>query len=190
MYVLFNGRIPLTLINLSHAVTPAWIFGPFAPGFEHLIPKPDYKAFSTDGYIYALLRPDNEHFPSSEGYTDVRDLARAHIAALNPISTVAGRKRIAVVSPYPSDYRDALKYLADERPELLDRLANPSKAPLWPSFKLDVDRTPVEDVLGIKKDSYKTWRETILDTIDVLVNLENGWRSKGFEVAVPEESPL
>lgn len=171
-------------------MTPPWIFGPFAPGFENIIPKPDYKAFSTDGYIYALLRAENEHYPSSEGFVDVRDLARAHIAALNPISSVAGHKRLAIVSPYPSDYRDAIKYLADERPELRDRLADPSKAPIFASFKLDVDLTPIENVLGIKKDSYKTWRETVLDTVDNLISFEKGWRNKGFEVAVPLETPL
>lgn len=95
-----------------------------------------------------------------------------------------------ITSPYESDYREAIKYIAEERPELKDRLADPSKAPTWPLYKLELDLKKVEDVVGVDVDSYKTWKETILDAVDSLIALEDYWKSNGFNVEVPKEPPV
>ncbi|KAJ7274200.1 hypothetical protein C8J57DRAFT_1178328 [Mycena rebaudengoi] len=168
---------------------PPWIFGPLAPGFEHILPEPDYVSFSTNGFIYQLLRADNVNYHYSPGVLDVRDVARVHIAALNPV-TADHPRRVPIVSPYPADFRDAIKYISEERPELRGRLADPSKVPIWPSYKLDVDLTPVDKAFGIKLNSYKTWKETILDAVDRFIEMENHWISKGFEVEVPTAPPM
>ncbi|KAJ7701490.1 hypothetical protein B0H17DRAFT_1195274 [Mycena rosella] len=168
---------------------PPWIFGPLAPGFEHIVPEPDFAALSTDGFVYQLLRPDNVNYHYSPGVLDVRDVARIHIAGLTPL-TRDHPKRVPVVSPYPADFRDAIKYISDARPELRERLADPSKVPVWPSYKLDVDLVPVEKAFGISLGSYKTWKETILDTIDRFIELESYWKSKGLEVEVPAAPPM
>jgi len=168
---------------------PPWIFGPFAPGFEHIVPEPDFAAFSTDGFVYQLLRADNVNYHYSPGVLDVRDVARIHIAGLNPL-TPDHPKRVPIVSPYPADFRDAIKYISDERPELRARLADPSKVPVWPAYKLDVDLVPVEKAFGIKLDSYKTWKETILDSIDRFIDIENQWKSKGLKFEVPTAPPM
>ncbi|KAJ7940759.1 hypothetical protein B0H13DRAFT_1849928 [Mycena leptocephala] len=57
---------------------PPWIFGPFAPGFEHIVPEPDFAAFSTNGLVYQLLRADNVNCNYSPGMLDVRDVAHPH----------------------------------------------------------------------------------------------------------------
>ncbi|KAK0486603.1 hypothetical protein IW261DRAFT_804616 [Armillaria novae-zelandiae] len=104
-------------------VAPHYTFGPLAPGFEHMLLEPEYKALSTNGFIYALLRPDNVHFAVSPGAIDVRDAARAHLLALeSPPTSAVGRKRSPLVSPYQSSYKDAIDIIAQERPELQDRL--------------------------------------------------------------------
>ncbi|KAK0502294.1 hypothetical protein EDD18DRAFT_1328035 [Armillaria luteobubalina] len=172
-------------------VAPHFTFGPLAPGFEHMLLEPEYKALSTNGFIYALLRPDNVHFAVFPGAIDVRDVARAHLLALeSPPTSVVGRKRSPLVSPYQSSYKDAIDIIAKERPELKDRLVHPSKAPEWPSYTIEVDRELVEKQIGLKVNSYIPWRDTVLDAVDSLVRIENIWKAKGFVVAVPDTPPM
>ncbi|KAJ7643805.1 hypothetical protein FB45DRAFT_1020624 [Roridomyces roridus] len=158
-------------------------------GFEHIVPEPDFPSFSTNGFVYQLLRSDNKNYQYSPGILDVRDVARVHIAGLHPL-TKDHPKRVPVASPFQADPRDAIKYIADERPELRVRLADPSTVPVWPTYKLDVDLRPVEKAFGTKLDSYKTWKETILDAIDWFVGIEKQWKSKGLEVEVPTTLPV
>ncbi|KAJ7701487.1 hypothetical protein B0H17DRAFT_1195272 [Mycena rosella] len=169
---------------------PPWIFGPLAPGFEHIVPEPDFAALSTNGYIYQLLRSNNVNYhPLPHGVLDIRDVARIHIAGLNPLIR-DHPKRIALGSPYPANFQDAIKYISDSRPELRERLADPSTAPVWPSHKLDIDFAPLEKAFGISLDSYKTWKETILDAVDTLIEVEKQWIIKGFKVEVPTAPPM
>ncbi|KAK0234592.1 hypothetical protein EDD85DRAFT_955422 [Armillaria nabsnona] len=172
-------------------VAPHYTFGPLAPGFEHMLLEPEYKAFSTNGFIYALLRPDNVHFAVFPGVIDVRDVARAHLLALeSPPTSAVGTKRSPLVSPYQSSYKHAIEIIAKERLESKDRLVRPSKAPEWPSYMFQVDRELVEKQIGLKADSYIAWRDTVLDAVDSLVRVENIWKAKGFKVAVPDTPPL
>jgi nucleoside-diphosphate-sugar epimerase len=170
-------------------VCPPWIFGPFAPGFEHIVPTPDFAAFSTNGFVYQLLRAENTNYHYSPGVLDVRDVARAHIAGLHPL-TPNHPKRVPIVSPYDADFRDAIRYISEARPELRGRLADPSTVPVWPSYKLAVDLKPAEEAFGIERESYKTWRETILDAVDRFLDLERLWKSKGLEFEVPSAPPM
>lgn len=176
-------------LNIS-ILGPGLTFGPFAPGFEQLLPEPNYTAFSSNAYFYALLRPDNVHFPVhlQNGAIDVRDVARAHLLALE--SPPAPRKRFAIVSPHQSSYKTALETIAKERPALKHRLADPSKAPVWPSYTLNVNREKVEQVIGFKADSYIPWAQTVVETIDSLLAVERYWKAKGFHVEVPSTSPF
>ncbi|KAJ7799832.1 hypothetical protein B0H14DRAFT_3156292 [Mycena olivaceomarginata] len=151
---------------------PPWIFGPFAPGFEHI-----------------FLRAENTNYHYSPGVLDVRDVARAHIAGLQPL-TSNHPKRVPLASPYDGDFRDAIKYISEARPKLRARLADPSTVPVWPSYKLAVDLKPVEEAFGIERGSYKTWRETILDAVDRFLDLERLWKSKGLEFEVPSAPPM
>ncbi|THU79708.1 NAD(P)-binding protein [Dendrothele bispora CBS 962.96] len=138
------------------SLSPAWIFGPFAPGFEHIVPKPDYNALSSNGFLYALLRPDNIHFTPSAGVVDVRDVAREHIASLDaPLASVAGRKRFAIRLPAKGSYRDAIHIIAEERPELKSRLVDPNAAPDYPRVN-DIDRSAMEKLNGISVETYKS----------------------------------
>jgi hypothetical protein len=38
---------------------------------------------------------------------------------------------------------------------------------------------------GVKADSYYTWKETILDTIDSLLAVERSWVSQGYDIGIP-----
>ncbi|KAK7033053.1 epimerase domain-containing protein [Favolaschia claudopus] len=167
---------------------PPWIFGPFAPGFEHIVPEPNFAAFSTNGFVYQLLRADNVNYNYSPGMLDVRDVARLHIAGLNPL-TPDHPRRVPVVSQYKNDWREAIAFIAKERPELRERLADPSKAPVW-SHSRSPDLVAVEKAFGITLDSYKTWKETILDSVDSFLQLEKVWTDKGLKFEVPTVPPV
>ncbi|KAK0237852.1 hypothetical protein EDD85DRAFT_769174, partial [Armillaria nabsnona] len=176
-------------LNIS-ILGPGLTFGPFPPGFEQLLPEPNYKSLSSNAYLYALLRPDNVHFPVylQNGAIDVRDVARAHLLALE--SLPAPQKRFAIVSPHQSSYKTALQIIAQERPALKYRLADPAKAPVWPSYTLNVDRGKIEKAIGFKTNSYIPWAQTVVETVDSLLVIENHWKVKGFHVEVPNTAPF
>jgi hypothetical protein len=171
----------------SRPVNPPRLFGPFAPGFR--IPKPDYGALSTNLSLYRFLTREGNPFPPAPGYADVRDVARIHVEALtSPLESSIGRKRLPIASPYGSNYKKAVEFIADAHPELKDRLVDASAAPQFPVDRLLVDLKRVEDVTGVKVNSYYTWKETIVDAIDSLLTLEKGWISEGYEVEIPAPS--
>jgi hypothetical protein len=45
---------------------------------------------------------------------------------------------------------------------------------------LDLKR--VEEVTGVKSDSYIPWQDTILETVDDLVKMEKDWASQGVSI--------
>jgi hypothetical protein len=167
-------------------VNPPLLLGPFVPGFR--IPKPDYAAFSTNLYIYRwLTKKEGRAFPKVPGNADIRDVARIHVEALTSASEPSiGRKRLLIASPYSGNYKEAVLFVADAHPELRDRLVDANTAPQFPTDKLLVDLKRVEDVTGVKLDSYYTWKATILDAIDSLLAAEKRWVSEGYEIEIPD----
>lgn len=169
--------VDITVIN------PPYLFGPFAPGF--ILPKPDYAALSTNLHVYQFLTPKGK-FPTSSGSADVRDIARIHVESLRSApESVVGRKRLIVSSPFDSNYKDAIHFILHAHPELKDRIVDVNTAPVFPIDKLPVDLTRVAKVTGVQVDSYHTWKETVLDTVDSLLALEAEWKGKGFDVEIP-----
>jgi nucleoside-diphosphate-sugar epimerase len=117
------------------------------------------------------------------GYADVRDVARAHVLALTaPPTSSVGRKRIIFSSPYGSDFQGSVALIAAKRPELKDRLVDVDKAPRYPFTQLPIDFGRVEEVLGMKKEDFIKWDDTVLDTVDALIDVEKDWKAKGFTV--------
>ncbi|KAF5365220.1 hypothetical protein D9758_005448 [Tetrapyrgos nigripes] len=168
-------------------ISPPYIYGPVPPGFEQFIPEPGSEALSTDAHIYNLLQGDKCQIPTSVGYADIRDVARAHILALTsiPQSGVSDGKlkRLAIASPYENDWREAVKYIAEERPQMKDRLAGLEKVPVLEELSLKgIDHGRLEEVLGMKKNDFRTWKETVLDAVDSFVRIEEGWKSRGLKV--------
>lgn len=125
-------------------------------------------------------------FGQAPGYADVRDVARIHVEALNsPPESSVGRKRLIVASPYPVNYKQAIQRIAEARPELRDRLVEADSIPEFAMDKLPVDLQRVADVTGVQIDSYQTWLDTVLDTVDGLLALEKDWISKGYKIDIP-----
>ncbi|KAG6839461.1 hypothetical protein C0991_002343, partial [Blastosporella zonata] len=78
------------------------------------VPTGNYTTLSTDLYIYRFLT-DGE-FMSSAGDADVRDIAHAHVLALNsPPTSAVGRKRILIASPHHFHPKATIELIAESR---------------------------------------------------------------------------
>ncbi|KAJ7887785.1 hypothetical protein B0H14DRAFT_3430394 [Mycena olivaceomarginata] len=171
-----HPHVEVTTLN------PPFFYGPFT---EHLsIPTPDFGAISTDLLVYNLLFRDGV-FPPRTRYIDVRDVAQAHVRALNsrPTSEV-GRKRIIFSSPYGWSVQKTVDFIAEQRPALKDRLI--TAVPQAQEFDiLPMDFGRVEEVLGLKVSDFHTVEETTLDTVDALIEVEEQWRRAGHPIKTP-----
>lgn len=66
-----------------------------------------------------------------------------------------------------------------------------TSVPEWPktSNNRTFDYERMENILGLKKDSFKSWTETVLDGVDSVLAVENSWKAKGLEVISPVGMP-
>ncbi|KAJ7127919.1 hypothetical protein C8R44DRAFT_873689 [Mycena epipterygia] len=172
-----HPHVEVTTLN------PPFFYGPFTPHFP--IPAPDFNALSTDLMFYHYLFPDGV-FPDGKHYIDVRDVAQAHVRALNSRPTEeVGRKRIIIASPYGWPFQKTVDFIAAERPALKSRLITATPPPQPDDVRLPMDFGRVEQVLGMKIADFHTTEQTTLDTIDALVAIEDQWRSAGHEIKTP-----
>ncbi|KAI0333881.1 NAD-P-binding protein [Cubamyces sp. BRFM 1775] len=111
-------------------------------------------------------------------YCNVRDVARAHVLALQlpKLSAEADvrDKRFIVAGPGALLWEDAVKVLQDKRTALKDRLPTLENAPPLPGPLSKVDTTRAREVLGMK--DYVGWEDTLLETIDALLEVEKSWK--------------
>lgn len=143
--------------------------GPTAPGQK--IHPGDAKAFSTTLSLYNLLLPDTKVQTYGFGYVDVRDVAAGLIAGIK----TSGRNRVPFTGEW-FELKDAVEYVASIRPELKDRLAA-----IVPTGQTEasVDTSKALRVLGLKP---RSWKETVIETIDYLVKLEKDWEIRGVDL--------
>lgn len=150
-----HPELKITTIN------PPFIFGP--P--EHLVGSTTSLNTSTDT-IYQLLNgklpPDGLPL-----FSDVRDVAKAHVLALQHDSVIGKR---VLLSGGPFTMYDTVKIIAEKRPELKSRL--PSLENVVPETRpiSKVDTTIAEKSLGLPAISFE---KCIFDTIDALLEKED-----------------
>lgn len=152
-------------------VLPPFIYGPFAPNFPT-------RAFGSNNYVGALItgaagRPLPAQMPPY--FCDVRDVARAHIAALElpklPQGANVQEKRF-LISGGSFTWAEAVKYLKSARPELAGRLPKVDDVDITADQgKLSaIDTSRAAKVLGITE--YVPWQKTVEDTINNLLAQE------------------
>lgn len=153
------------------------VYGPLPPGFK--LGKDAVLSHSTYAYFYKAVLPQGggKLLPVQTGYieppltVDVRDVAEAHILALQaPPSSEVGQKRLLVAGPNWS-WKDAVEHLAIVRPELKGRLADSSEAVKTPIATIDTSRA--RELLGMT--TYIDWTKTVEDMTDDLIALEKSW---------------
>jgi len=160
-------------------ILPTFIYGPF-PSKSVPFPKPDFDTLSTALVIYNLLFPSGVYLPES-GYVDFRDVARAHIGALDSKPAQSGRKRFVVSSPYGLGNQQVLDIIKKEHPELEHRFIT-APVPEFSSAKVDADFEKLEEVTGLRKEDFYPLERTISDSVNDLLRLENEWKKNGYTV--------
>ena len=138
-------------------VNPPFLYGPFTTKFP--IPAtPDYDALSTNLTIYNLITSKGK-FPPRPGHADIRDVALAHVTALDsPPTLEVGRKRVIFATPYDFNFKNAVELLREKRPQLKDRLIS-QVPPELPAYRYPVDFERIERVTGLKKGDFHTFEE-------------------------------
>ncbi|KAF7793308.1 hypothetical protein EIP86_004420 [Pleurotus ostreatoroseus] len=155
-------------------VNPTFFLGPFAP--EWRASEPGINALSTNMFIYDLLRRDGPliWWPC---VIDVRDVARGLVLSLAaPPSAKVGRKRILMSGEWLVP-REVAAYVAEQRPELKDRLSEAWKNDTQNPTNI-VDNSRAIEVLGLR---FTDWRKTVLDAVDSVVATEKVWLAQGWE---------
>ncbi|KAG6823674.1 hypothetical protein H0H92_009391, partial [Tricholoma furcatifolium] len=156
-------------LDLS-VVIPPFIFGPYVPGF----PIPGKSALSSNQHIYTLLTGALPP-PLPPLFCDVRDVARAHVAALSVSkATIIVEQKRFLVSGGTLIWRDAVEYLHEARPELKDRIPALDTAFVpFPGPISTIDAARAKKAL--KMESYCDWRGTLSATVDSLLEAEKNW---------------
>nr|GAT55158.1 predicted protein [Mycena chlorophos] len=169
-----HPHVEVTTLN------PTFFYGPLAPHAARPAPG-DMTGLSTNILLYNLLFKDG-NFPSRTRYVDVRDVAEGHIRAIDsPPTAEVGRKRIVFSSPTGWSFEETLAFLAKERPALASRFIEKTPEP-QPFHVLTLDWDRVETVLGLKKSDFHSTEATTLDTFDALLEIEEDWVAKGWEL--------
>jgi nucleoside-diphosphate-sugar epimerase len=147
-------------LNLSHKslfiVLPPYMYGPFSHKFLPL-PKPEYETLSTTLMIYNLLFPTGVYL-SLPDYADFRDVARAHVGALNNKPNRNDRKRIVIASPYGLTLKRVLDIIKKGHPELEHRFIT-APAPELPYDRLDVEFERIKEITEMRKEDFHTLEE-------------------------------
>ncbi|KAE9389448.1 NAD(P)-binding protein [Gymnopus androsaceus JB14] len=160
------------------ALNPPFLYGPSAPGFP---PSTSASSLGTNGFVYSLL---GGKFPPivSPNFCDVRDAARAHVAALLAVHADIIKanqpQRFLVGAPF--QWKEAVEYLESDdaglpeeiRKRLPSKEARDGLAP-YPGPISVIDTTRAKQVLGIEK--YIDWKTSVKDTILSLAEEEKGW---------------
>lgn len=155
-------------------INPPFIYGPKAEGFPH--PSPG--ALGTNGLVYALIkgepgRPLPLQLPPF--FSDVRDVAKAHVAALKVENSALGKNKRYLISGGLFTWRQATEYIATEFPELKSRLPALGEPGALPGKLSAIDTKPASEELGLNAPI--DWKTTVRDTIKTLLEAEESWKS-------------
>ncbi|GAW10143.1 hypothetical protein F5879DRAFT_522775 [Lentinula edodes] len=146
---------------------PTLIFGPHVPNF------PVTNAQTSIGSNFNLIKiitTGTDAYPTfPHGHlVDVRDIARAHVAALC-VPPIPGRKKRFIISNTTFKWKDVADLIRRERPELAHRLPREDIVPPKQS-DAPLDTSFAAKVLGLKE--YIPWEETVLAGVDVQIAWE------------------
>ncbi|ESK94288.1 3-beta hydroxysteroid dehydrogenase isomerase family protein [Moniliophthora roreri MCA 2997] len=163
-----NPDIDLTVL------LPSMVLGPLVPNFPY---PSDISQLGTNSFVYGLIAggPDGPNtYPSlSVGHVvDVRDVAKAHVLALDA-PPVAGRHKRMIISSAIFKWKDAAEVIRTAHPELASRLpSSDAVPPVQKDAVLDTSFT--SEVLGLKE--YIPWDEMVLAAIEVCLEHERRFK--------------
>ncbi|KAG6808564.1 hypothetical protein H0H93_016754 [Arthromyces matolae] len=144
-------------------ILPAFVYGPFA---EHF-PLPGHGALSSNNFIYELMN-GTQPMVIPPAVVDVRDVAKAHVAALDLHRAPPGFVRRYIACSGNLTWGEAGDHLRQVRPDY-QTLDNYVDLP-GPALRLDTTRTVAD--LNLQ------WidpRKTIVDAADALNEARKTW---------------
>ncbi|KAK7456483.1 hypothetical protein VKT23_010733 [Stygiomarasmius scandens] len=166
-------------------IEPPFVLGPITTQF--FVTTSSSCHGTTNMHLYQFLSPPGTGtYPPYAMYIDLRDVANLHIRALSsPPTSKVGRKRLVVGSPHEWDYYKTLELIKNKVPTLKERLVNvktDNEPPTMEMKRIPCDFQRIEEVLGMKMEDFRSFEETILDTLDQYIVLEKEWGQGGVDV--------
>jgi len=159
-------------------VGPPVFLGPFTPEFLESLKPGDALALSSAIYIYNFITgPPNTAGKVTYGYVDVRDVARAVVAAIDP--KVPGSHRLLISSLPWFDNGDIAAHIAAIRPDLKDRVIK-AESSEWKAFIAEEEIRKTVEVLGFGEMT--PWKKTVEDSLESILEMEKIWKEKGVDV--------
>ena len=107
--------------------------------------------------IYNLLFPTGVYLPRPD-YVDFRDVARAHVGALDNKPDKNNRKRVVFASPHGVTLKHVLDIIKKEHPELERRFIT-APVPEFPYYRPDVEFERIKEITGMRKEDFHTLEE-------------------------------
>ncbi|KAF7349247.1 NAD dependent epimerase/dehydratase [Mycena sanguinolenta] len=159
------------------AVHPSSVYGWFLKNYP--VPK-TIPEFNANKFVYQLIEK-NVRFPEYPLTPAVhnRDVAKAHVRALTAPALPKGQRKRFIVSQGNMSWVDAIEFLKEpatvakfkERGhDIVARLPDVSLAGVQSQFDLDASLT--ERVLGMKKEDYIPWQETLVEVMLAMMDWE------------------
>lgn len=160
-------------IDFTVVILPG-VFGPFIPNYANQIKTRE--GLGSMDIVYQLIVGGSagpNTYPASLGghLIDVRDVAKAHIKSLF-VPPHTQRKRFLILGKIFT-WKEAAAIIRRERPEISARLPQET-AELRPQTCVPFDTSLTEAVLGFKQENYVPWEQTMVDSIDALLQWETG----------------
>ncbi|KAH7361355.1 dihydroflavonol-4-reductase [Pyrenochaeta sp. MPI-SDFR-AT-0127] len=103
--------------------------------------------------------------PNSFQWVDVRDVALAHVRAME-VPEAAGQRFLAAAGPYSNG--EIARLIKENFPELIDKLPEQINTPNV-SHTFVVDNTPMKQILGIP---FKPLEDCVVDTVKSLLEVK------------------
>ncbi|OSC97805.1 NAD-P-binding protein [Trametes coccinea BRFM310] len=160
------------------SVNPPFFLGPFAPNFRFTEGR--IGEMSTNVLAYTLLNPTGKPFVPLMLTIDVRDVARATVKGLtSPLTAEVGRRKRLLFLPHVVSWKDCATHIAQERPELRDRVSKPALNGEFPDAppRGPVDNSRAVEVL--KLGQLNDWKTTLLAAVDSIVKAEKNLAKEG-----------
>ncbi|THU91393.1 NAD(P)-binding protein [Dendrothele bispora CBS 962.96] len=153
-------------VDVTVIIPPA-IFGPNVPNF----PAVSRASLSTNDCVYSLILNGQDTYPPVPfgQMVDVRDAARAHVAALSA-PPIPGRDKRFLVSSGIFTWKGFADHLRKEKPELKDRLPREGLVQTLQQTNAPMDTEFTKEALGIKE--YIKIEQTALEALNACMVLE------------------
>lgn len=143
-------------------INPVMVFGPATYRLDSL------ENVNTSNAVFSdmiLGKMESGIHPRSFQWVDVRDVALAHVRAIE-VPEAAGQRFLAAAGPY-SNYEIA-KVIKENFPELAGRL--PEQIPVPDGTRsFVIDNTPMKQVLGIP---FRSFKDCVVDTVKSLLEVK------------------